>query len=352
MNHSIEEIPDSNSLESHWKSIERSRSVMAKQIRSLADTLSGPRQRQLRSIGRWLGGSQGYDAALERPDVLCFCQTWLDALLDKPNEDSLTESEMIAAVGKGYCKFESSAPSPRNLTPFLYPLSALFTWLLLLTVGSIFILPGFRDLYENFGSVVSLSDEWELPWPTRFVLWVGDWFEANWWWMFIVLVLLSMLLVISMRISQRGQAYSFSWFDRRFSRFRVQVSVWTNHIATLLAAGVDDAESIQIAGRCSDSSRLRISSQDYLRGAQKYLIDPIQYPLINNSLSLKNRAAKIAILEETGRYYRAVEQVVQSWWLSWFSKAIIVLIWFTVFFMAVSLYWPVVSILYGLRWLY
>jgi len=347
MNHPGEEIPYSNSLKSHWASIERSRAAMAKQIYSLADTLSGARQKQLRSIGRWLDGSQGYDAVLERPDVLYFCQTWLDALLDKPNEDPLTESEMIAATGKGYCKFESSAPAPRNLIPFLYPVSALFAWLLLLTIGSIFVLPGFRDIYEEFGSSLNFSGETELPWPTRFVLAVGSWFEANWWWMFIVLILLPTALVISIRISQQGRAYSLSWFDRRFSKFRVQVSVWANHIASLLAVGVGDDEAIQIAGRCSDSSRLRISSKDFLRGAQKYLIDPIQYPLINNSLSLKNRAARIAILEETGRYYRAVEQVVQNWWLSWLSKAIIVLIWITIILMVVSLYWPAISIIAG-----
>ena len=344
-----QEIPHANSLKSRWKTIEQSRAAMAKQIHRLAGTLSGPRQRQLRSIGRWLDSSQGYDAVLERPDVLCFCQAWLDALLVKSDAASLTEPEMVAAIGKGYCKFESSAPSPRNLTPFLYPVLALFAWLLLLTVGSIFILPGFRGLYEIYVSALSDFNEMELPWSTRFVLRVGEWFEANWCWMFIVLILLSIVLLISLRISQRGRAYSFSWFDRSFSRFRFQVSVWANHIASLLAAGVDDAESLQIAGRCSDSSQLRGSSKDYLKGAQKNLIDPIQYPLISNSLTLVDRAAKIAILEETGRYYRAEEQSVQGWWLFWLSKAIIALIWFSVVFMAVSLYWPLLSILAGWR---
>ncbi len=340
MNNSAEEIPYANSLQSHWESIERSRSVMAKQVRSLAGTLSGPRRRQLRSIARWLAGSQGYDAVLERPDVLCFCTAWLDALLAKSNEDPLTSLEMTAAIGKGYCKFEASAPSPRNLTPFLYPALALFAWLSMVVFGSIFILPEFRAMYEEFGI--------ELPLATQYTLRIGGWFENNWRWVVVVLVLLLIVLLIFLRIGQRGQAYSFSWFDRRFCTFRIQVSVWANHVASLLAAGVGEAEAIQVAGRCSDSSRLRNGSKEFLKGAQKYLVDPSGYPLINNSLSLKNRAAKIAILEETGRYYRSVGQVVQGWWLAWFSKAMIVLIWFTVGVVVVALYKPMFSIISGL----
>ena len=340
MNNSAEEIPYANSLQSHWESIERSRSVMAKQVRSLAGTLSGPRRRQLRSIARWLAGSQGYDAVLERPDVLCFCTAWLDALLAKSNEDPLTSLEMTAAIGKGYCKFEASAPSPRNLTPFLYPALALFAWLSMVVFGSIFILPEFRAMYEEFGI--------ELPGATVRVLVVGMWFERNWRWILVVLVFLPIVLLISSRISQWGRAYSLSWFDRRFCKFRIQVSVWANHVASLLAAGVGDTEAIQVAGRCSDSSRLKVGSKEFLKKAQKYLVDPSGYPLINNSLSLKNRAAKIAILEETGRYYRAVGQVVQGWWLAWLSKAILFNIYATVGFVLWSLYKPLISIISGL----
>ena len=340
MNNSAEEIPYANSLQSHWESIERSRSVMAKQVRSLAGTLSGPRRRQLRSIGAWLAGSQGYDAVLERPDVLCFCNAWLDALSAKPNEDPLTALEATAAVGKGYCKFEASAPSPRNLTPFLYPALALFAWLLMLVFGSIFILAEFRAMYDEFGI--------DLPWTTQCILGMGEWFERNWRRIAVVMVVLSIVLLIFLRFGQRGRAYSFSWFDRRFCAFRIQVAVWANHVASLLAAGVGEAEAIQVAGRCSDSSRLRNGSKEFLKGAQKYLVDPSGYPLINNSLSLKNRAAKIAILEETGRYYRAVGQVVQGWWLAWFSKAIIIMIYVTVGFVFWTLYKPMISIISGL----
>ena len=340
MNSPAEDIPYSNSLKSHWDSIERSRSAMAKHIGALAGTLSGPRRRQLRSVAQWLKSSRGYDAVLERPDVLCFCTAWLDAFLAKPNEIPLTESELIAAIGKGYCKFESSAPSPRNLTPFLYPALALLAWLLMVVFGSIFILPEFRAMYEEFGV--------ELPRASQGVLEMGIWFERNWRWILVVLVLLPIVLLISSRISQWGRAYSLSWFDRRFCKFRIQVSVWANHVASLLAAGVGDNEAIQVAGRCSDSSRLKVGSKDFLRGAQKYLVDPIEYPLINNSLSLKNRGAKIAILEETGRYYRAVGQVVQGWWLAWLSKAILFNIYATVGFVLWSLYKPLISIISGL----
>ncbi len=340
MNQPAEEIPYSNSLKNHWHTIERSRSVMAERIRSLASTLSGPRQRQLRSVERWLASSRGYDKVLERPDVLYFCQTWLDASLGKPNDEPLTEPEMIAAIGKGYCKFESSAPPPRNLTPFLYPALALFAWLLMIAFGSVFVIAEFRKMYDEFGI--------ELPMATQLVMGIGSWFEANWPWIFCLTILSPIVLLISLRLSQRGRAFSLSWFDRRFGRFRIQLSVWGSHVASLLAAGVGDTEAIQIAGRCSSNKRLQTSSKLFSMGRQKYLVDPERYPLVNNSLTLKNRAAKIAILEETGRYYRSVGQVVQGWWLDWLSKAIIAMIFLTVFFVATSLYMPMFSIISGL----
>lgn len=340
MNQSSQEIPYSNSLESHWALIDRSRSVMAKRIESLAATLSGPRQRQLRSVGRWLKGSQNYEAALERPDVLYFCQAWLEASLGKPNDEPLNETEMIAAIGKGYCKFEASAPAPRNLTPFLYPMLALFVWLSIVAFGSVFVVAEFRNMYDEFGI--------ELPLATERVMGIGSWFEANWRWFFALLVLLPIAFLISLRFSQRGRPYSLSWFDRRFSRFRIQLSVLASHVASLLAVGVGETEAIKIAGQCSSNQRLRMNCKQFSSGSQKYLIEPEKYPLINNSLSLKNRAAKIAILEETGRYYRSVGQAVQGWWLAWISKAIIVLIVFTVFFVATSLYMPMFSIVSGL----
>ena len=103
--------PIDNLLKSNWSVIDQSRTAMAKEIASLANSISGPRSRQLKSVSRWLNSSQDYDAVLERPDVLCFCQPWVTATLGKANRESLTESEMAAAIGAGFLQIREQRTS-------------------------------------------------------------------------------------------------------------------------------------------------------------------------------------------------------------------------------------------------
>ena len=334
---------EAESLKSNWKSIDESRSQIAKQVFQLATALSGTKRRQLNSIGQWFDGSGDYEAALERPDVLCFCLPWLEAMLSKQTQGpSLTEVESVAAIGKGFCKFESNAPAGVNLIPFLYPLIAFLAWLAMVTFGSIFILPEFRRMFEEFGI--------ELPATTKGVLNIGSWVEANWIPCYAILLICLAVFMAVLQFSQRGSAYSLSWLDRFCCRFRIKLSVWANHMASLLSAGVSEMEAIQIAGRCSASRLLRDSCINFVSNDDTDLVNPLQYPLINNSLSLKNRSAKIAILEETGRYYRLVGHVVRGWWLSWLSKAIVFLIFATVVVVMLSVFSPLMSLGSGLMW--
>ena len=332
--------PINNLLKSNWSVIDQSRTAMAKEIASLANSISGPRSRQLKSVSRWLNSSQDYDAVLERPDVLCFCQPWVTATLGKANQESLTESEMAAAIGAGFCKFESNAPVPRDLNPFFYPLIALMVWAIIIVLGSIFLLPQFRTLFEEFGI--------GLPLSTQFIIEKGMWIEANWILLFAVILLGPLVLLAFLRFSQRNKAYSLNWFDRSFARFRTKLSFWASHFASLLSAGVDEKEAIQIAARCSTSSKLRARCNAYTQGKNTDLLNTYEYPLVSNSLLLKNKAAKIAILEESARYYQSVSRIVQSWWLAWLSKSILVSIVATIILVIISLAAPVFGIISGL----
>ena len=329
-----------NLLQSHWSLIDQSRKAMAKEISSLADSVSGPRVKQLHSISQWLRSSRGYEAVLERPDVLCFCLPCLNAILSKPTQEPLSDLEMAAAIGVGYCKFENNAPMPRDLTPFLYPTIALLAYLGLITLGSVFVLPSFREMYKEFGI--------ELPLTTQWVLSFGEWVETYWIVFFVIFQFLFVMLWVTLRFSQRGRAYSLNWFDRRFSKFRTQLSIWASHVANLMAIGVNDTEAIQIAGRCSANSNLQSRCDSYAGDSSQDLLDPDRYPLISNSLLLKNQSAKIAIFEETARYYRSLSGIVGNWWLAWLGKAILVLIAFTLFIVIGSLFMPMISIVSGL----
>ena len=332
--------PSPNSLKNHWSLIDDSRTKLAKEIKSLANSISGSRAKQLRSVSRWFNSSEGYEKLLERPDVLCFCQPWVDAVLAKPNQEPLSELEMTAAVGVGFCKFENSAPLPRDLTQFLYPTIMFLAWMTVMIVGSIFLLPNFREMFEEFGIALPLS--------TQYVLNTGTWLEANWFTLFAFAVQLPLALWFFLWLSQRRSAYSLNWLDRRISRFRTKLSAWATHLASLLAVGVSETEAIQVAGRCSASSRLRSLCEAFGQDSDRDLLDRAKYPLINNALLLRNKEAKIRILEETARYYQAVSRTVRSWWLTWLSPAILVWVVATLFFVVASLFAPLISIISGL----
>jgi hypothetical protein len=331
--------PNENSLENNWGLIESSRSQMSTRIARLADSMSGIRAKQLRSISRWLSGSGGFVAALERPDVLCFCQPWVEAVLVKPEQGQLSDADKVAAISKGVCKFEIGAASPVSLTPFVYPTVAFLAWTLLIAFGSIFVLPGFEEMYAEFGI--------ELPRTTLITFAVGRWFRSYWILFFAVMLLVPIVSWVLLKISQQNTSYSLGWIDRRLVRFNTKLSFWVNHVANLLTAGVDDSDAIRIAGRCSASTRLQGVCNGYSCQEGDHLL-PATYPLINNSLLLKNRVAKIAILEETARYYRSHGRVVQGWWLAWLGRAIVVLMWLTIAVSATSLFMPLISIVSGL----
>ena len=335
----LENLPQ-DSLKNHWGLIEKSRATMAKEISLLADSLSGPRAKQLTSISHWLSVSGDYEAVLERPDVLCFCQPWVNAMLSKPNQETLNDFEIAAAIGAGFCLFENNAPMPRDLTPFLYPMIAFLSWLAIVTFGSIFVLPSFREMFTEFGI--------EVPWSTQFFIRMGGLLEENWIPFFAILLLVPVTLWILLRFSQRGKAYSLNWLDRRFARFRTKLSFWASHVARLLDAGVNENEAIQIAGRCSESKLLKFRCDVFVKEKGSRLLDPTSYPLISNSLLLSSKPAKIAILEETARYYQSLSGVVNSWWLAWLSKAILFLIVATLFLAITSLFMPLISIVSGL----
>ena len=342
MSTQIDENQPRDLISTNWELIDNSRTEMAKEIKSLANSLSGPRAKQLMSISRWLNGSHDYESLLERPDVICFCLPWVDALSKKTNQESLTEFETAAAVGVGFCKFENNAPLPRDLTPFIYPAIMFFVWLVMVTLASIYLLPQFREMFDEFGV--------ELPILTRIVLASGLWLEANWIPLFVVVLLVPTAMSIFLWYSQRGRAYSLNWLDRRFSSFRAKLSVWATHFASLLLVGVDETEAIEVAGRCSSSQILQARCEALAEDDSQSLLHPAEYPLISNSLLLKDKAAKIKILEETSWYYQSVSRVIQGWWITWLHKSMLVFVFGTIVAGFASLFMPLKALLNGLFW--
>ncbi|MCB1948157.1 type II secretion system F family protein [Nitrosomonas sp.] len=153
----------------------------------------------------------------------------LDTLLDR----LATYKEKIQAI-KGKIK-----------SALFYPISIIVVAFIITAIMMIFVIPSFKDLFDNFGA--------DLPGPTLFVMTLSDFFVEYWWAIF---------------GSLGGSIYAFfyTWkrspamqrvIDRLMLRLpifgdvirKATIARWSRTLSTMFAAGVPLVESLDsVAG--------------------------------------------------------------------------------------------------------
>src|SRR5215831_674438 len=154
-------------------------------------------------------------------------------ILDSLLERLATYKEKILAI-KGKIK-----------SALFYPIAVIVVALVVTAVIMIFVIPVFKDLFKSFGA--------DLPTPTLVVMYISDFFVANWWWLFLV-------------IGGSVYGFFFAWkrsttmqrfMDRLFLRLPVfgdvirkaAIARWCRTLSTMFAAGVPLVESLDsVAG--------------------------------------------------------------------------------------------------------
>jgi len=154
-------------------------------------------------------------------------------ILDSLLERLATYKEKILAI-KGKIK-----------SALFYPIAVIVVALVVTAVIMIFVIPVFKDLFKSFGA--------DLPTPTLVVMYISDFFVANWWWLFLV-------------IGGSVYGFFFAWkrsttmqrfMDRLFLRLPVfgdvirkaSIARWCRTLSTMFAAGVPLVESLDsVAG--------------------------------------------------------------------------------------------------------
>ncbi|MCC6922483.1 MAG: type II secretion system F family protein [Nitrosomonas sp.] len=202
----------------------------------------------------------------------------LDTLLDR----LATYKEKIQAI-KGKIK-----------SALFYPLSIIVVAFVITAVMMIFVIPSFKDLFDNFGA--------DLPAPTLFIMTISDFFVDYWWAIFGCL---------------GGSIYAFlyTWkrsvaLQRIMDRMMLKLPVfgevirkatiarWSRTLSTMFAAGVPLVESLDsVAGACGNYI--------YFEATKKIQVDvsvgnTLTSSMVNTELFPNMVIQMVAIGEEAG----------------------------------------------------
>ena len=153
----------------------------------------------------------------------------LDTLLDR----LATYKEKILAVK---AKIKSA---------MFYPTAVIIAAFVITAVIMIFVIPAFKDLFQNFGA--------DLPAPTVFVMNLSDFFVSYWWAIF-GSIFGSIYGFFEAKKRSRAMQVAFDRFLLRAPIFgeivrKATISRWTRTLATMFAAGVPLVEALDsVAG--------------------------------------------------------------------------------------------------------
>jgi type IV pilus assembly protein PilC len=153
----------------------------------------------------------------------------LDTLLDR----LATYKEKILAVK---AKIKSA---------MFYPTAVIIAAFVITAVIMIFVIPAFKDLFQNFGA--------DLPAPTVFVMNLSDFF-VSWWWAIFGSIFGAVTGFFEAKKRSRKIQVGFDRFLLRAPVFgdivrKATISRWTRTLATMFAAGVPLVEALDsVAG--------------------------------------------------------------------------------------------------------
>ena len=152
----------------------------------------------------------------------------LDSLLDR----LATYKEKILAI------------KSKIKAALFYPVSIIVVAFIITAVIMIFVIPAFKDLFQNFGA--------DLPAPTLFVMAVSDFFVHYWWAIFIGGGGGIWFFFYTWKRSVKMQAF----MDRMILKIPVfgdlvrkaTIARWTRTLSTMFAAGVPLVEALDSVG--------------------------------------------------------------------------------------------------------
>ena len=186
----------------------------------------------------------------------------------------------------------------------IYPIIVILVVVGVMAVMMLFVLPKFKTMFEDMGA--------ELPWITRAVMAMSDFFVGYWWLVLIVGGVVGLLIWLFSR-TKKG-TYFFDWIKRKIPVFgpltvKTASAQFARTFATLTAAGIPIIEALEIVSR----SMTNVYFKDALTHAREQVAVglPLAESLQQSKLFPPMVIHMVMIGEESGNMENMLDKLAQ-----------------------------------------
>jgi type II secretory pathway component PulF len=228
-----------------------------------------------------------------------------------------------------------------------YPLAVACLATAVMTVISVMIIPGFHEMFEDFGL--------QLPGLTKLILKLSDWINEGW-----LVILLALLLVIATFVAYAKGLFPFTargWLgDRLRTPFNRATAIarLTRFTADLLEAGLSIPDALRIAASSTNRRQLRQAAWQAAQaiesggavpeGSASRLTATVLYALH----AQMPPASRIRLLKEISQAHAERASARLSWTRGIVEPTAIVVIGAMVGIVVIALFLPLVKLVEGL----
>jgi type II secretory pathway component PulF len=302
---------------------------------------SGRHRRQLRIVCQVLAKGDVAEAAATLSDLP---ELWIPLL---------SAASTSADPGRVLHEFLSESRRMDELNQqwgltLIYPVLLLCLAITVLVALSVFVIPEFRAIFDDF--------DMRLPALTSLVLSMA-WLLSGWGGV-IIAVLLAVALVILLNANRLLPSSPFAWMGARFGvpfGRRTSVARFASYLADLLEAGVTLPNSLRIAGFSTKRSQLQFaawslanqleSDGDY---ANRDYSRPMTETLWHALTAEMPTAARIELLRTIATCHTERVRIGLSWTSGVVEPIAICLVGLSVAVVVLALFLPLVSLVKGL----
>ena len=314
---------------------------IAQRLRHAATQLPGESRKRCLVLAAWFDNKPTVSQMLRSPMALAICNSLSPVDIDR----EFNSPEIDEAIWKSVGTIEL----PRNklsriLGLCLYPMALLCLLVLYAIPFSFYVIKPMEEFYEEF--------ELALPGKTAFLLFVFGFLRD--YWIAIVLSSLATFQLVAYFGSKYSPRYGVAILDLWSTSVRSAWGFFSWHVSTLISAGVDRAQAIEIAARSNPSGLIRSVGASHLpalSGSDQTAMPTImqtRYSLLSSVLTLPRGVSLPALLTEVASSYWARERRIGDWLISWFANALLWFIGGVVLFFAGALFVPLVELISSL----
>ncbi len=348
MNTDSDKESDPNVLQNRWRSVETKLGDIVDCLRRESEFATGHLKRRITRVQELLQQQPTRDEVLTDRDAL----EMLLPLLVNQDGDVTVETSVRAGVQR----IAGNDVYRRNwIQLFWYPAVVVICAFFVSVILSFNVAPQFEATVDEFSEFGFQQKGYFLPGITRLSLATASFLRTMW----IPITVAALMAIIAAwwinKTGRRNNPSGLGWWDDQNVSVRGAVAVWASHLASLLQAGVVQADAFEIASRQTPKPALRnlslaLAKRDqFTSGSQHRHYFPMRkYAMLDHALQMGPGQAKVAALQEVAHYYRDRDRYVSTWWMAWLSTALLWMVGALVFGVLLAMFLPLNRFITGL----